>query len=74
MMKIAILESISHQGAHPLLITHHLLPKLIPIATSEYLLPAPRPSNSVLSSATLIQTFGVALPAWDASLTLCMEA
>jgi dTDP-4-dehydrorhamnose reductase len=48
------------------------LPHLVPITTPEYPLPAPRPPYSVLSSAKFIQTFGVALPAWDASLTLCM--
>ncbi|HUW51131.1 MAG TPA: dTDP-4-dehydrorhamnose reductase [Sulfuricella sp.] len=70
----AILESMPLQGAHSSLITHHPMPKLIPIVTSEYPLPAPRPSYSVLSSDKLNRTFGVALPSWDASLTLCMEA
>jgi len=63
----AILESMAFQGTHP-------LPKLIPIPTSEYPLPAPRPPNSVLSNAKFNRTFGAALPAWDTSLTLCMEA
>lgn len=70
----AILESMSHQGIPSSLITHHPLPKLIPITTSEYPLPAPRPPYSVFSSVKLNRTFGVALPAWDTSLTLCMEA
>ncbi len=70
----AILESMPLQGAHSSLITRHPLPKLTPIATPEYPLPAPRPPYSMLSSAKLNLTFGVALPAWDASLTLCMEA
>ncbi len=68
-----ILESMSLHGAHSSLITHHPMPKLIPIATPEYPLPAPRPLYSMLSSAKLNRTFGVALPAWDASLTLCMD-
>lgn len=62
----AILESTALQGAHP-------MPKLIPITTPEYPLPATRPLNSMLSSAKLNRTFGVILPAWDASLTLCMD-
>ncbi|BAN36709.1 dTDP-4-dehydrorhamnose reductase [Sulfuricella denitrificans skB26] len=49
------------------------LPHLIPLATSEYPLPAPRPPYSTLSSIKLNQIFGVALPDWDASLTLCMD-
>ncbi|MBU1656493.1 MAG: dTDP-4-dehydrorhamnose reductase [Gammaproteobacteria bacterium] len=49
------------------------LPHLIPLATSEYPLPAPRPPYSTLSSIKLNRIFGVALPDWDASLTLCMD-
>lgn len=70
----AILESMPLQGVHSSFITHHPLPKLIPITTSEYPLPAPRPQNSVLSNTRCNQAFGVVLPAWEASLTLCMEA
>jgi dTDP-4-dehydrorhamnose reductase len=62
----AILESVTPQGGNP-------SPNLIPITTSEYPLPAPRPLYSMLSSDKLNRSFGVALPAWDASLTLCME-
>lgn len=69
----AILESVSPQGDGASLIVPHPSPSLIPIPTSEYPLPAPRPANSVMSSARLNQVFGVALPDWDASLTLCME-
>ncbi len=70
----AILESMSLQGAHSLCLTHHPMPKLIPVATPEYPLPAPRPLYSMLSSDKLNRAFGVALPAWEASLTFCMEA
>ena len=69
----AILELMSLQGAHSSLITHHPLPKLIPIATDEYPLPALRPSYSVLSPDKLNQIFGVTLPAWDSSLMLCLD-
>ena len=70
----AILDSMSTQGATPSPLTPHPSPNLIPISTPEYPLPAPRPLYSMLSSDKLNRTFGVALPAWDASLTLCMEA
>jgi dTDP-4-dehydrorhamnose reductase len=70
----AILESMSLQSTHASLITHHPSPNLIPITTPEYPLPASRPLYSMLSSAKLNRTFGVVLPAWDASLTLCMES
>jgi len=70
----AILDRMSSQGANLSLPTPHPLPNLIPITTSEYPLPAPRPPNSVLLSAKLNRTFCVALPAWDASLMLCMES
>lgn len=69
----AILDSMSTQGAPPSSLIPHPSPNLIPIATPEYPLPAPRPLYSMLSSDKLNRSFGVALPAWDASLTLCME-
>jgi dTDP-4-dehydrorhamnose reductase len=48
-------------------------PKLIPISTSEYPLPARRPVNSVLSCEKLAGTFGVRMPAWEKSLELVLE-
>lgn len=48
-------------------------PRLTPIATSEYPLPARRPANSVLSNEKLACTFGIRLPAWDATLDMCLE-
>ncbi|MFA7318959.1 MAG: dTDP-4-dehydrorhamnose reductase [Sulfuricella sp.] len=68
----AILESMAIQGAHSSLITHHPLPKLLPIPTSDYPLPAPRPLFSLLASDKLSETFGMKLPPWDDSLALCM--
>lgn len=47
-------------------------PKLIPITSAEYPLPAKRPSNSVLSSQKLIASFG-ALPNWDEDLLRCLS-
>ncbi len=69
----AILDSMTIQSANPSLLSPHPSPNLIPITTFEYPLPAPRPQNSMMSSAKLNRIFGVALPAWDASLTLCMD-
>ncbi len=48
------------------------LPRLIPIATPEYPLPAPRPLYSLLANDKLFNTFGIGLPSWDASLALCV--
>jgi dTDP-4-dehydrorhamnose reductase len=48
-------------------------PKLIPIAASEYPLPARRPVNSVLSCEKLAETFGVRMPAWEQALDLVLE-
>jgi dTDP-4-dehydrorhamnose reductase len=39
-------------------------PKLTPITTSEYPIPATRPVNSVLSCEKLAETFGVRMPSW----------
>jgi dTDP-4-dehydrorhamnose reductase len=48
-------------------------PKLIPIPTSEYPLPATRPRNSCLSNEKLARAFGLAAPAWEESLALCLQ-
>lgn len=48
-------------------------PRLEPIPTSAYPLPAKRPANSVLSNAKLAAAFGLALPDWRQALTLCLE-
>jgi dTDP-4-dehydrorhamnose reductase len=48
-------------------------PKLTPISTSEYPLPARRPVNSVLSCEKLAGTFGVRMPAWEHALELVLE-
>ena len=51
----------------------HGLPNLTPITTEEYQLPAKRPFNSVLSNHKLNSHFGLALPNWSTSLTLCAD-
>ncbi len=55
----------------------HLLervPRLKPISTEQYPLPARRPLYSVLSNAKLQRAFGVAMPDWEASLAECLSA
>jgi dTDP-4-dehydrorhamnose reductase len=46
---------------------------LQPISTSEYPTPAQRPKNSRLDSTKLLETFGLAIPAWDRDLRLCVD-
>lgn len=48
------------------------IPALKAITTAEYPTPAQRPANSVLSNEKLQKTFGIALPAWDTALSLCL--
>jgi dTDP-4-dehydrorhamnose reductase len=48
-------------------------PKLVPIPTSDYPLPAVRPRNSCLSNEKLTRTFGLATPSWEDSLTMCLQ-
>lgn len=48
-------------------------PRLLPIPTSEYPLPAPRPKNSILSNEKLRQDFGMTMPDWRLGLDLCMD-
>ncbi|UXC35434.1 dTDP-4-dehydrorhamnose reductase [Cupriavidus gilardii] len=46
---------------------------IVPIATSEYPLPAPRPSNSRLDTGKLQQTFGIHLPDWKQGIALLLD-
>jgi len=48
-------------------------PKLIPITTAEYPLPARRPANSRLDNSRFSVTFGLTPPPWDKMLRLCMR-
>lgn len=47
-------------------------PRVTPIVTSDYPLPARRPANSVLSCQRLLSTF-CGLPDWRLALALCLE-
>jgi dTDP-4-dehydrorhamnose reductase len=50
------------------------VPRLKPISTEQYPLPARRPRNSVLSNAKLQRVFGLAMPDWKTSLAECMSS
>lgn len=45
--------------------------RVLPIPTSEYPTPAPRPAYSVLSGAKLQRVFGLRMPDWQAGLEQC---
>lgn len=47
--------------------------RVTPIPSAAYPSPARRPAYSVMSSARLVRTFGIALPPWEASLAQCLE-
>jgi dTDP-4-dehydrorhamnose reductase len=49
------------------------VPRLVPIASSEYPLPARRPHNSRLDSSRLTATFGIVPRNWNEMLKRCME-
>ena len=48
-------------------------PTIVPIGSSDYPTPARRPANSRLSSAKLVQTFGIRPPHWHEALSLCLQ-
>ena len=48
-------------------------PRLEPIPTEQYPLPAPRPRNSRLSNDKLFGVYGIALPTWQAQLAMCID-
>jgi dTDP-4-dehydrorhamnose reductase len=52
--------------------TRHV--RVLPIATSEYPLPARRPAYAVLDTRRFERTFGFALPEWRAALAECLAA
>jgi len=62
----AILENVSRKNEQK-------TRELLPIPTTEYPVPAPRPAYSVLSGKKLTDRFGLTMPDWHQALTLCME-
>jgi dTDP-4-dehydrorhamnose reductase len=61
-----IIETVSGQ-------VRHAPPKLIPIPSSDYAVPAKRPLNSSMTSKKLGNAYGLTMPHWEKSLSLCME-
>lgn len=55
--------------AHP----ESALPRLSPITTAEYPLPARRPANSRLDNTQLIKTFGIQPATWQSMLERCLQ-
>jgi len=49
-------------------------PRLVPVPTSEYPLPAARPTYSALDSSAVKTTFGISLPEWHHQLRLCLAS
>jgi len=47
-------------------------PSLVPIPSTEYPLPAPRPTNSVLANDKIHRVFGVEQVGWQAQLSACL--
>ena len=47
-------------------------PRVVPIGTSDYPVPAKRPANSRMSHRELAETFGLSMPDWRDALRLCM--
>lgn len=48
--------------------------RVVPIATSEYPVPAKRPACSLLDCSKLGETFGIVMPDWREQLQLCVES
>jgi dTDP-4-dehydrorhamnose reductase len=47
-------------------------PRLRPVSTADYPLPAPRPAWSVLDCGRLLARFGITLPEWRSGLAECL--
>ncbi len=47
--------------------------RVLPIATEDYPLPAPRPKNSQMDSSKLGVHFGINMPDWQDAVALCMD-
>ncbi len=66
-------EAILECAKHDALFCAQRLPQLHPIRSEDYALPAPRPKNSRLAGNRLSQRFGLVLPDWKQSLSLCFK-
>jgi dTDP-4-dehydrorhamnose reductase len=65
----AIIERARHLDIAGDIITQ----KVLPIATEDYPLPAPRPKNSQLDSSPLAVRFGLIMPEWHNAMELCLD-
>jgi dTDP-4-dehydrorhamnose reductase len=65
----AILEGTTHEPMP----AAGRVPRLLPIASEDYPLPAARPKNSRLAGDRLRRRFGIALPGWREGLSACLE-
>lgn len=63
-------QAILYEAEHTLGIK---VPRLVPITTPEYPLPAPRPANSRLDTGLLAKAFGIKPAPWREMLVRCME-
>jgi len=66
-------EAILAGAAHAALLADGRTPRLVPIASEDYPLPAARPKNSRLACDQLDRRFGIALPCWKEGLSLCLK-
>ena len=46
---------------------------MLPIASADYAMLAPRPANSRLDNGALARRYGIALPPWQQAMTRCIE-
>jgi dTDP-4-dehydrorhamnose reductase len=66
-------EAILKGAAHAALLAPGRAPRLVPITSEDYPLPAARPKNSRLACDRLNRRFGITLPCWKEGLSLCIE-
>ncbi len=53
--------------------TNHSKCEVVPVRTDEYPLPAPRPAHSILSKEKIKSQYGIRIPDWQDSLSVCMQ-
>jgi len=49
-------------------------PRIIPISTEEYALPAPRPRYTVLDTTRAEECFAIRMPSWERQLDDCLSS
>ena len=66
-------ETICREAVCRNLISVKVLPKIIPIPTTAYPLPASRPKNSCMDGQKLIRDFALEMPNWEEAVILCLN-